>query len=116
MFVNFNGNLVLDFCWFSHFVLTLTKNNLPDASCRVPLAPTLARVRVARVGGGVRGRLLGLGLDNLLDDAELDGGQRLGVRPNRVGGDGFIFRGAGVERGHRGARVVDLRKVLEFLR
>ena len=116
MFVNFNGNLVLGYCWFSPVVLTLTKNDLPDASCRVPLAPAPARVRVARVRGGVRGRLLDLGLDNLLDDAELDGGQTLGVRPDRVGGDGFIFRRAGVERGHRGAGVVDLRKILEFLR
>ena len=116
MFVNFNGNLVLGYCWFSPVVLTLTKNDLPDAGCRVSLAPAPARVRVARVRGGVRGRLLDLGLDNLLDDAELDGGQTLGVRPDRVGGDGFIFRRAGVERGHRGAGVVDLRKILEFLR
>lgn len=105
LFVNFNGKLVL-LLVFS-FALALTEDDLPDAGPCVPPAPALARVRVTgRVCRGVRGRLQGR-LDNLLDDAELDGGQRLGVR---VGGgqDGLILGGARVERGQRGARVVDL--------
>ena len=76
----------------------LLQYDSPDAPC-VPCAPPPARIRIARVSRVSRllPGALASHLDDLLDHTQLDWSQGLGVILDRVGRDGFIFRGAGAE-------------------